>query len=460
MKLASKSAWSILDNLVQQVLSFVIFLVLARWLTPHEFGLLAIAHLMVLFTRMSLLDSLAMPVVRAPEADDRMFHWLFTVCTLVSIFVAAVMVMLAWPMARFFDAPDLTLVLVGMSLSVVLFGLGRAHDARLLRAGNFRLTAIRSLCSVSAGGVVALWLAARGAGAMALVAQQVVTGVVAFLVALVAEWRVWRPRWHWSVELMREHAGETRRIGLNACVGYANNNGDAALVSVLLGPYATGLYNLAKRVLSAGYLVVAASLSRVGVSLFVQRQGDPVALAQAYRRMLSLTLLLLAPMYALVSLVAEPLVVLAFGERWRESAPLFGWLSVAYVAQSAFWLGQNLSFATRQSARVLKLSTLQLVVSAALAAALSPWGMQGIAAGVALGSVAGCVLMQWAVHRQLAISSRSFMRTTLPATLGTATVAVLLWGLPQAGFDADRMQTLLSTPITHTKDFLPTWQKQ
>ncbi len=456
MKIAAKSAWSILDNLVQQVLSFIIFAVLARWLTPREFGLLAIAHLMVLFTRMSLLDSLAMPVVRSPRVDDRQFDWLFTICTVVSLVVAALMVALSWPMARFFGAPDLALVLAGMSLSVVLFGLGRAHDGRLLREGNFRVMAIRSVCSVTAGGAVALWLAARGAGAMALVAQQVVIGAVALMVAFIAEWRHWRPRWHWSTELLREHRVEMRRVGLNACVNYANNNGDAALVSVLLGPTATGLYNLAKRVLSAGYLVVASSLSRVGVSLFVQTQGDPVALAQAYRRMLGWTLLLLAPMYALVSLVAEPLVVLAFGARWRESASLFAWLSVAYVAQSAFWLGQNLSFATRQSGRVLKLSTVQLLISASLAAALSRWGMQGIAAGFALGSVAGCVLMQFAVHRQLSISSLSFMRTTLPATLGTASVAVLLWGLPHAGFDAGRMQNLLTTQ----KEFLTSWQKQ
>lgn len=460
MKVASRSFWSILDNLVQQVLSFAIFLILARWLTPHEFGLLAIAHLMVQFHRMSLLDALAMPVVRAPQADDRLFDWLFTICTVVSLLVAAVMVLLAWPMARFFDAPDLTWVLVGMSLSVVLFGLGRAHDGRLLREGNFKVMAIRSLCSVTAGGAVALWLATRGAGAMALVAQQVVMGVVALVVALAAEWRHWRPRWNWSRELLREHRGETRRIGLNACVNYANNNGDAALVSVLLGPHATGLYNLAKRVLSAAYLVIASSLSRVGVSLFVQRQGDPVALAHAYRRMLGWTLLLLAPMYALVSLAAEPLVVIAFGERWRESASLFGWLSVAYVAQAAFWLGQNLSFATRHSARVLKLSTVQLAVTAVLAAALSPWGMQGIAAGVALGSVAGCVLMQLAVHRQLSISSLSFVRSTLPATLGTASVAALLWSLPHAGIDPQRMQNLLTSPITHSKDLLSTWQKQ
>lgn len=460
MKLASKSFWSILDNLVQQVLSFFIFLVLARWLSPHEFGLLAIAHLMVLFTRMSLLDALAMPVVRSPEATDRLFDWLFTICTVVAAGVAAVMVALAWPMAQFFGAPDLTLVLVGMSLSVVLFGLGRAHDARLLREGNFRVMAIRSLCSVTAGGAVALWLAARGAGAMALVAQQVVMGVVALMVALAAEWRRWRPRWHWSADLLGEHRAEMRRVGLNACVNYANSNGDAALVSVLLGPSATGLYNLAKRVLSAGYLVIGASLSRVGVSLFVHRQGDPQALARAYRRMLGWTLLLLAPMYALVSIAAEPLVVLAFGERWRESASLFGWLSVAYVAQSAFWLGQNLSFATRHSDRVLKLSTLQLVVSAGLAGALSPWGMQGIAAGVALGSVTGCVLMQIAVHRQLAMGGLSFMRATLPATLGTASIAALLWGLPYVGFEPERMQTLLNHQITNQKEHFSTWQKQ
>ncbi|MBX3618897.1 MAG: lipopolysaccharide biosynthesis protein [Rhizobacter sp.] len=435
---ATRSMWSIADNLVQQGLSFAVFAVLARWLTPHEFGLLAIAHLMVLFARMSLLDAVAMPVVRAPQVDDRLFDWLFTMCTVVAAGVALLMTLLSWPLARFFGAPDLAPVLVGMSLSVLLFGLARAHEARLLREGNFRLTAIRSLCSVSAGGVVALVLASRGAGALALVAQQVVMGVVALVIALAAEWRVWRPRWHWSPALWREHAVEMRRVGLSAWVSYANSNGDSALVSVLLGPAATGLYNLAKRVLSAAYQVVASSLSRVGVSLFVQRQHDPVALAQAYSRMLGWTLLLLAPIYAIASLVAEPLVVRVFGEQWRASAPLFGWMSVAYVSQSAFWLGQNLSFATKHSRRALRFSSMQLALSAVLALSLSPLGMQGVAAGAALGSVTGCVAMQVAVYRQLKLSAAAFARAAMPALLGTAATAAALWGLPYTGLDAER----------------------
>jgi O-antigen/teichoic acid export membrane protein len=442
---AAKSAWSIVDNMVQQVLSFCIFVVLARWLTPHEFGLLAIAHLMVLFVRTSLLDALAMPVVRAPTADDHLFNWLFTLCTVVAGGMACVMALLSWPLARFFGALDLVPVLLGMSLAVLLVGLVRAHDARLLREGNFRLLAIRSLCSVTAGGAAALYFASRGAGAMALVAQQLVMGSVLLAIAVLAEWRVWRPRWVWSAVLMRTHATETRRVGLNALVNYANSNADAALVSVLLGPHATGLYNLGKRVLSAAYLVVAASLSRVGISLFVQKQHDPVALAQSYTRMLGWTLLLLAPIYAIASLVAEPLVVMVFGEQWRNSAPLFGWMSVAYVSQSAFWLGQNLSFTTRHSARVLRLSTLQLGLSGALALllGLSPLGMVGVAAGFALGSVVGCIAMQIAIKRQLAIRWSALASTALPAVLGTAATALALWVLPRTGLDAQRWLGLL-----------------
>ncbi len=434
---AAKSMWSIGDNVIQQALSFMIFAVLARWLTPHEFGLLAIAHLMVLFVRVSLLDALAMPVVRAPGADAHLFNWLFTVCTVVSGAMACLMALLAWPLASFFKSEGLVPVLLGMSLSVLLFGLARAHEARLLREGNFRLLAIRSLCAVTAGGVVALVLAWRGAGAMALVAQQLVTGAVGLAIAVLAEWRTWRPQWLWSNQLIREHAPEARRIGLSALVSYTNNNGDAALVSVLFGPSATGLYNLAKRVLSAAYLVVAASLSRVGVALFVQRQHDPVALGASYTRMLSWTLLLLAPIYAIVTMVAEPMVVVVFGERWRASAPLFGWLSVACVSQAAFMLGQSLSYTTRRSSRALTLSSLQLMASLVLAIALSTWwGMVGVAAGFALGSVAGCVAMQVAIKRQLGFAWGALARTVVPALLGTVATWLALWVSPRAGLDA------------------------
>lgn len=443
-----KSVWSIADNFAQQALSFVIFAVLAHWLTPHEFGLLAIAHLMVQFVRMTLLDAMAMPVVRGLDSSDAVFNWLFTLCTAVSLVLAAAMALSSPLLVRFFGTPELMPVLLGMSLVIVLYGLVRAHEARLLRQGNFRLLAIRSICSVCAGGAVALFMVYQGAGAMALVAQQITTGIVALLIALVAEWRIWRPRWAWSSALVRTHASEMSKVSTSALLNYANTSGDAALVSVLLGPYATGLYNLAKRVLSAAYLVIGASLGRVSVTLFVQQQRDPAALRQTYARMLAMTLLLLVPVYTLVTALAEPMVVIVFGEQWRPSAPLFGWLSVAYLGQAAFALGQNLSFATGQSARVPKLALAQMVIAMALAFLLVRWnGVTGVAAGFAIGSMAGMVAMKFAISRQLDMPLRSFVLTVLPAGMGAALGAVLVRILPLAGLQVTGWFSLIFAGI-------------
>ncbi|MES2369608.1 MAG: oligosaccharide flippase family protein [Pseudomonadota bacterium] len=439
-----QSAWSIADNFAQQALSFVIFAVLAHWLTPHEFGLLAIAHLMVQFVRVTLLDAIAMPVVRGVDSSDALFNWLFTLCTVVSLVLAAAMALASPVLVHFFGTPEMMPVLLGMSLVIVLFGLVRAHEARLLREGNFRLLAIRSLCSLSAGGAVALLMVYQGAGAMALVAQQLAAGVVALLIAVAAEWRIWRPRWAWSTALIRRHASEMNKVSTSALLNYANTSGDAALISVLLGPYATGLYNLAKRVLSAAYLVIGASLGRVGVTLFVQQQRDPTALRHIYSRMLAMTLLLLAPVYTIVTALAEPMVVIVFGEKWRASAPLFGWLSVAYMGQAVFALGQNLSFATGQSARVPKLALAQMLLATALACVLARTnGAMGVATGFALGSVAGMVAMKFAIGRQLGMSLRSFALTILPAGAGAALGAILIRLLPLTGMEVTEWPSLI-----------------
>jgi len=132
-----------------------------------------------------------------------------------------------------------------------------------------------------------------------------------------------------------------------------------------------------------------------------------------------------------------------FGERWRESAGLFGWLSVAYVSQAAFWLGQSLSFTSGRSDRVIQLSTIQLGLSGALALVLSPFGMGGVAAGFALGAAVGCVAMQLAVKRQLGLSWVVLARTALPAVMGTLATGLALWNLPHTGLDAWRWLGLM-----------------
>jgi O-antigen/teichoic acid export membrane protein len=447
-----KSAWSVVDNFAQQALAFVIFAMLAQLLSPAEFGLLAMAHLVVQFVRMAVLDALAMPVLRgAPldASDTRDFDWLFSLCAVTSVLLAALMALLAYRFADSYGTPGLRPVLIGMSLVVVLYGLVRAHEARLLREGNFRLLAIRSVLSVGAGGAVALVMARQGAGAMALVGQQVTTGVVALVIAVVSEWRVWRPRWVWSTALLRQHRAEMGRVSLSALLSYGKNNIDVAIVSLLLGSHSTGLYNLAKRVQSSVFLIIGASLGRVGVTRFVQQADHPQPLRQAYLELLGMGMLLMVPIYALDTQLAVPLVRLVFGAQWLPSADLFGWLALAYLGQAAFELGQNMLFAKGLSARLPQLALLQLLLSGAGAVSLG-WlgGLPGVVAGFTLGSLAGTARMQWLIGRLLGVDAKAWWRSTQAALLAAAGAAAAVQGLFMAGFAVTGWLSLAATGAT------------
>jgi O-antigen/teichoic acid export membrane protein len=428
-----RSFWAITDNLVQQGLTFVIFSLLARWLTPTEFGLMVVAHLLVQAARTTVLDAIATPIIRSRHRHNVLFDWLFTVSTVSAIAVAAMVCATAPLFASWLAAPQLTWVLVSMSLPILFFGMGRAHEARLLRAANFRLLALRSTIAVSMGGVAAIATAIQGGGVMALVVQQVTTGLLTFLISFAAEWKSWRPRWCWRTSLLKRHFKEIRSVSASACFGFANTQGDAMLVVSLLGPHAAGLYNLAKRLVSAIYLVIGSSLGRVSVSMFLQSTDDPPKLRSAYVKIIRLALLLLLSSYTLLFTMPHEIIRVLFGAHWVESAPVVPILAATFIAQLIFNMGQNLSFNTGKATRVPKLALLQLSVFVTGAFSFSGLGLTAVALWFGAGAALGALLMQAAVKQQLGLSFRDLWNALAPAAVSAGLCGLTIYALRWAG---------------------------
>ena len=419
------SFWSVADNFAQQALSFVIFTVLARWLTPQAFGLLAIAHLQVQFVRFAVLDALALPVLRAENADASLFSWLFTQCTWISLIFAALMAAGAPALATYFEARELIPVIFGMSAVIVLYGLGRAHDAILLRQARFKLLALRSLFSVAAGGIVAIALAYQGHGALALVAQQITTTSIALVISFCSEWRRWHPRWHFSSALIRKYGRESAHASISSMLNYANANGDAALVSVVLGAQATGLYNLAKRVTLAVSLMISASLGRVATALFLKDATDPIRLGEHYRRMLALMMSGLMLIFGLIANFSEPITRIVFGPQWQPAAPVLIILSIGGIFQAAFNIGQGLSLATGHARRAVRFGSFQLIAAITLSLILASKGVVGMALGFGIAAVISACLMYRVVHTQIHLSLPKGLLPLAPPLLGVISLTFI-----------------------------------
>jgi O-antigen/teichoic acid export membrane protein len=236
------------------------------------------------------------------------------------------------------------------------------------------------------------------------------------------------------------------RVGMSALLSYGKNNIDVAIVSLLLGSHSTGLYNLAKRVLSAVFLIIGTSLGRVGVTQFVQEKDRPHHLRRSYLGLLSMSLLLMVPIYTMATQLALPIVQLVFGSKWLPSAELFGWLAMAFLGQAVFELGQNILFAKGLIARLPRLALQQLMLASCGALALGyGGGLTGVVAGFSLGSVLGTAHMQWVIGSQLSIDGKALWRCARPAVIAALCAAALVKGLEMAGLGVAGWPSLLAT---------------
>jgi O-antigen/teichoic acid export membrane protein len=415
--LASGSMWSMIDNLAQQVLSFAVFAVLAHFLAPAAFGLLTVAHLFILFTRLVIFDAIAMPIVRSAAPDDRVYSWIFTMCTTAGLLLAGGMFFSAGFISVLFRAPELQHVLQGMSVSILFFGLVRAYEARLVRNMMFRQLAIRSIGSVTVGGVIGIVLAAGGWGAMSLVVQQVTASGLG-LVLVVAQSR-WLPRIVFDRALTRKYSDDVRQVGMAGILGYANANGDSLLVGLFLGPYATGLYNLAKRMTSAVYLVIASSMHKVALPVFSDAGTDVAALQRGYLKIFGITLFCVAPLLCFQAVLAQPLVAAVFGAKWLPAAPTVTVLALLYMMSSIMQLNDYLFFALGRNRIPVRCGIAQLTLAAGLAALFHRFGLIGMSLSFCAAYLVVYPISQYLLIRALGLSARAMWYALAPPVAGS-----------------------------------------
>ncbi len=430
------AAWSMLGNSSQQALSFLIFALLARFLDPRQVGLLAICHLINQGVRTIVIDSLAIPVTRKPSlsADDS--SWSFTFITTVALLLAALLVLGADVVEWLFQAPGLAPVLRAMSLVIVISGLSRVYESRLVRGGAYRLMALRSIGAIAAGGIVAVPMAMSGFGVWALVGQQLTYEVVQLVIAAASERRTWTPRWLWSRDRLRWNVRESMTLFAGAAPTFAATNADTALVSLLFGPTELGLYSFTKRILSAIYLAGGVSISAVGFTQYIKFQNEPVPLRQALTRNVGLSFFILIFAYLCLYLTASQAIAIVFGGKWLGALPLFPVLIAASLFQLLWTQCASLSLAIGEPKRIAQLSMLQLMlllVTALVVSRVADLGAVAVGIAVFFSSMTCGLWLAVLTVRRIALPAWHLVRSVLPSLVAAAVIVMAAdWAGPSS----------------------------
>ncbi len=314
---ARSAIWRIVEASGAEIFSFGIMIVLARLLLPDDYGLVAIATVIVMGGQMLLYHGFAEAIIQRKSLENAHMNSGF-LCNLVFALVLALLfVILAYPIAVITNKPGFAPILMALAPTMLSFGIVGIYQAKLRRDMAFNALAIRSLCAILAGGLAGISGASMGWGPWSLVAQQVTYAVVNIVV--IVSFSKWHPRFEFSPSHLLDLVRFGWRIALTWLLEIFTRSGPILILGVFLDAALVGLYFVANRVFMAVGNLTFWSVGEISLPVLSRLQDERSAQIQASMHTLSITALVCLACYWGLAAVAEPLVLVLLGPKWAGS---------------------------------------------------------------------------------------------------------------------------------------------
>ncbi|MFL6336850.1 MAG: lipopolysaccharide biosynthesis protein [Pyrinomonadaceae bacterium] len=416
--LGARAARGGVVTLVAQGLKFAIFtaatVVLARLLTPQDYGLVGMVTILVSFVGMFQYLGLSTATVQWPELTHRQVSTLFWVNLGLSggiaLGVAACSPLVAW----FYGEPRLVAVTLGLAGATMLRGLSIQHEALLVRQMRFTTLAANDLVAMLVGLASAVTVALRGWGYWALVVNQLaMTGSTAAGVWLACRWRPGLPGRGVGLRRMLSFGGNLTGFNL---VNFVARNVDNLLIGKVWGAYQLGIYARAYQMLLLPLDQVNAPFGAVAVPALSRLGEEPERYRAAFLKVVEKIAMLTMPGVAFMIGVADWLVRLMLGAQWEESARVFMLLGAAALVQplakAALWL-----YTTQGRTReMFRWGWVGGGIAVASILAGLPWGALGVATSYALTDLfLTTPLLFWLACRRGPVRAGDIYRAAAPS---------------------------------------------
>jgi O-antigen/teichoic acid export membrane protein len=419
-------AWKVTSQVVLQLSRIVVGIALARLLSPHDYGVagmvLVFASLVLVFSDLAFGAALVQRKVLT-EADRSTVFWTSVAAGLGFTLIG---VALSWPIADFFGEPEVQPLFAALSLSFVVASIGTTQTSLLTRAMSFRALEMRTMLSGLIGAAVGLTLAFAGAGAWAIIAQQLTIVAVGTVIIWAAT--PWRPHFVFSLESLRSLGGFSGNVLGQRLTFYVHRNADNLLIGRFLGASALGVYALAYNVMLQPISRIAGPVQEVLYPAFSRMQHDRQAMADAWVRATRLVGSLTIPALCGLVVVAPDFVNVVLGSRWSEAIPVIQVLSWVGLLQSLQSLNGDMLQALDRTTLLFRYSLFFFAAHMTAFACGIPFGVLGVAVAYAISSTIVEPVYACLTARALGISVWRFVGGLFGVVQAAAVMAIVVLG--------------------------------
>ncbi|MEN3797517.1 oligosaccharide flippase family protein [Aeromonas caviae] len=419
--------WSALERFLTQGIQLAITLYLARLLGPTAFGLVGMLAVFIAIANVFVDSGFTSALIRKTDRTESdlvtAFYYNIGMAGLcyLTLYVSAPFV------ADFYQQQELQTLLRVLGLTVLINSFTLIPRVKLNVAMDFKTQAQISVLSVLISGPTAIILAINGYGVWALVTQTLLNASCATLLFNI--FSPWLPRGCITKNSFSYLFSYGSKLLLSGLLDVTYNNLYQIIIGKKFSPAVVGQFSQANQLASVPTTTLTGIIQRVIFPLFSQLQDDPDRMANAYRKTIKLSALVIFPLIIGLGLIAKPLLTSLLGEQWQGTAALLTVLCFGYMLYPIHSINLNLLQVTGRSDLFLKLEVIKKIIGVTVLLISIPYGVLAMCIGFTLTSYLALLLNTYYTAKFTRLSQWQQCKDILPIWLAVIFSASLGYGV-------------------------------
>lgn len=370
---ASGFFWSFIQQFSMLGVNFGVSIVMARLLLPAEFGLMGMIYVFFTIGNVLLDAGLAQSLIRTKDVDEEDYSTVFFFNIALGLFLYGLLYLTAPLVADFYRQPILINLIRVYAVIFVLGSLTTVQNAILVKEMRFKKLLFISLPATVLGGLAGVYFAFQGYGVWSLVYNTVITiGLNAVLLWVFSSWT---PSLKFSKNKFKQHFNFGYKLSLTNLIDAIFGNIYQIVLGRFFTPKTVGYFSRSDSMKNIAISSIANTLTKVSFPLLANIQDDKERMSIIYRKILQAVIFVTAPILIVMAVLAKPLFIFLFTEKWIEAVPYFQIICVGAIMIPINRYNINLFSIIGRSDIILKLEVIQKPILVLLVILALPFGI-------------------------------------------------------------------------------------
>lgn len=350
-------SWSFVEQILTRGVNFVIGIILARLLSPTDYGLVGLLGIFLAISQLFIDGGLASALIREKNATEEDFSTVYIINLVLSLFFYLLLFFVAPVVANFYEQPLLEPLMRVVALILIIGSLASVQGTLLTIRVDFRTKSIISVAGSLVSGAVGIVFAYKGFGVWALVAQSLASALVATLLTLA--FVRWWPRLVFSMKSFKKLFAYSSKLLAASLISVIYDNAYPMVIGKRFSAADVGQYSRAGQFPGIANSTITGALNRVAFPILSQIQDDDQRLLGVYEKYIQLSSFLIFPVILFICGCARPLVSLLLTDKWLACVPLMQIICFSMLTNGITAINLNLLYVKGRSDLVLRLEVIK-----------------------------------------------------------------------------------------------------